>query len=143
MCAEAADVNAGVQDEDDATAFDAFDRGDGVETETETEMEAETEIETDDGIEPVTDATETEADIDAAAAAAEAIVDRDALANGYLAMSVDPAKQGEGRVSKMRAVAAAEEAERRAAVEREAAVEATRAAVRRAARERKCGERGD
>ena len=57
----------------------------------------------------------------AATADAEAIVDRDELANGYRAMSVEPAKQGEGRVTEMLAAAAEEQAERGAAAERETA----------------------
>lgn len=84
------------------------------------------------GIEPATDATVGEADTNVATAEAEAIVDRDELANGYRAMSVEPAKQGEGRVTEMLAAAAEEQAERRAAAEREAAAEATRTAVRQA-----------
>ena len=55
-------------------------------------------------------------------------MDRDELANGYRAMSVEPAKQGEGRVTEMLAAAAEEQAERRAAAERETAAEATRTA---------------
>ena len=94
------------------------------------------------GIEPATDATVREADTNAATAEAEAIVDRDELANGYRAMSVEPAKQGEGRVTEMLAAAAEEQAERRAAAERETAAEATRTAVRQARARRRGAERG-